>query len=617
MDKRYSRNTDVKYHRNHKKHCRDDKSSRNRRSKKDSIELEARTPPLPFEYKSSLADLLKERESIREQLSKIERSSTKSEKVSNVQMNIDKDKYDKYRKRHYEHRSQSDKRFDTKKCDNAKPLYSSHDNVTVTSDEDEENIIEERRKQRKLLLEKLNNNKPLTESESNLSMVSKEESLLWDAGPDIHKSVHNKECSSVPEKVTDMFSENDDFQCENPTGAVQEKKNDNGPIDDWNDAEGYYQVRIGELMNSNRFLIKSIVGQGVFANVVRAEDKQQGNQEVAIKISRCNDLMFKTGIREIELLKKINEADPHNKYHCIRFLDSFVNKGHLCLVLEPLSMDLRMVLKKFGKKCGINISALVTYSKQLLLALKLLKKLKILHADIKPDNILVNEKRNVIKLCDFGSASKADDNDLTPYLVSRFYRAPEIILGVPYDFGIDLWSTACTMYELATGRIMFTGNSNNSMLKCFMELKGKIPNKLIRKGKFKDQHFSQHLNFLYHKKDEITGREKVTEICKVNPTRDLQVELKKAYHGIAAVDEKKIVQLKDLLDKMTVVDSQQRLKTEDCLKHPFFESLRTDDSRTAQCLVDTAAGVVLPNQVCSNSFSPEPLHADELYHVEE
>lgn len=127
-------------------------------------------------------------------------------------------------------------------------------------------------------------------------------------------------------------------------------------------------------------------------------------------------------------------------------------------------------------------------------------------SDIKPDNILVNESKLILKLCDFGAASHVSDNEITPYLVSRFYRSPEIILGVPYDHGIDMWSTACTIYELSTGKIMFSGKSNNEMLKYFMDLKGKIPNKIIKKGHFKEQHFDSNCNFLYHELDKITER---------------------------------------------------------------------------------------------------------------
>ena len=89
-------------------------------------------------------------------------------------------------------------------------------------------------------------------------------------------------------------------------------------------------------------------------------------------------------------------------------------------------MNLREVLKKYGKDVGLSVKAVRSYTQQLMLALRHLKKCHILHADIKPDNILVNESKLFLKLCDFGSASYASDCEITPYLVSRFYRAPEI-----------------------------------------------------------------------------------------------------------------------------------------------------------------------------------------------
>lgn len=69
-----------------------------------------------------------------------------------------------------------------------------------------------------------------------------------------------------------------------------------------------------------------------------------------------------------------------------------------------------------------------------------------------------------------------------------------------------MWSVGCTIYELYTGKIMFSGKTNNQMLKFFMDLKGKMPNKLIRKGAFKDQHFDANCNFLYHEVDKVTER---------------------------------------------------------------------------------------------------------------
>lgn len=76
--------------------------------------------------------------------------------------------------------------------------------------------------------------------------------------------------------------------------------------------------------------------------------------------------------------------------------------------------------------CGISLSAVKIYAKQLFIALKHLKRCEVIHADIKPDNIVVNKARTTVKICDLGSASDKRENEITPYLVSRFYRAPEI-----------------------------------------------------------------------------------------------------------------------------------------------------------------------------------------------
>ncbi len=75
-----------------------------------------------------------------------------------------------------------------------------------------------------------------------------------------------------------------------------------------------------------------------------------------------------------------------------------------------------------------------------------------------------------------------------------------------YDHAIDLWSTAVTVFELYTGKIMFPGKSNNEMLKLMMDLKGKIPNRIIRRGMFRDQHFDGSYNFQYHEVDKVTQR---------------------------------------------------------------------------------------------------------------
>ncbi|KAG7154667.1 Serine/threonine-protein kinase PRP4-like 1 [Homarus americanus] len=380
------------------------------------------------------------------------------------------------------------------------------------------------------------------------------------------------EDDGIPEKEKrnkDMFSDmfGDNFAVDKLDIHSGAAENPN-LTDNWDDAEGYYRVRIGEVLDS-RYTVFGYTGQGVFSNVVRGRDAARAGQDVAIKIIRNNEVMHKTGKKELNILKTLNDADPDDKYHCLRLFRHFFHKNHLCMVFEPLSMSLREVLKKYGKDVGLHVKAVRSYTHQLFCALKLLRKCNILHADVKPDNILVNEKKLVLKLCDFGSASKVTENEITPYLVARFYRAPEIILGMTYDFGIDLWSAACTIYELYTGKIMFPGKTNNQMLKLFMDLKGKMPNKVIRKGAFKDQHFDAACNFLYRDVDRVTEREKVVVMPTINPTRNLQHEL--LGEGNLPEDHaRKVAQLKDLMERCLMLDPVKRATIDNCLMHQFI-----------------------------------------------
>lgn len=150
-----------------------------------------------------------------------------------------------------------------------------------------------------------------------------------------------------------------------------------------------------------------------------------------------------------------------------------------------------------------------------------------------------------------------------------FYRAPEIILGLKYDFAIDLWSLGTTIFELFTGKIMFPGHSNNEMLKYFMEIKGKIPNKLIRKGTFRAQHFDDSCNFLSHETDKITQKDKITVMPNINKSRSLSHEIRGG-ERLSPEINMKVTHLVDFLEKIHVVDPQKRPSISECLSHPFI-----------------------------------------------
>ena len=481
-------------------------------------------------------------------------------------------------------------------------------------DSDEEAaLIEKRRKDRQKLLEKLSKNDTKKSHNSKFEKISASTEIQDDREDENDDLFATGGAQAEPQKPSyqepqewktlkpaakkdpfDMFADDDEVSntiIKTDEQAIMATNDNPNLTDNWDDAEGYYRVQIGELLDS-RYSVFGYTGQGVFSSVVRARDNNKGNHELCIKIIRNNEIMHKTGLKELDILRRLNNADPDDKYHCLILYRHFFHKKHLCLAFESLSMNLREVLKKYGKNVGIHIVAVRSYAQQLLFALKLMKKCNIVHADIKPDNILVNESKSLLKLCDFGSASLVSENEITPYLVSRFYRyvfhqflyislfliynyfrAPEIIMGLKYDFNLDLWSVGTTIYELTTGKIMFPGHSNNQMLKLFMELKGKIPNKLIRKGQFRAQHFDDQCNFLSHETDKVTQKDKVTVMPVVTKTRSLSQELRGG-ERLSPENHARVTNLIDLLDKVHMIDPHKRPTISDCLSHPFITELK-------------------------------------------
>lgn len=164
-------------------------------------------------------------------------------------------------------------------------------------------------------------------------------------------------------------------------------------------------------------------------------------------------------------------------------------------------------------------------------------------------------------------------------LVSRFYRAPEIILGLPYDTALDIWSIGCTLYELYTGKILFPGRTNNHMLLLMMELKGRFNNKLIKKAHFGDVHFDEQGAFLSGEQDKVTGGDVIRKVHISKPTRDLRARLMPNASSLASKtqaareEETKIITaFVDLLDKCLTLDPARRITPKDALLHPFFRS---------------------------------------------
>lgn len=145
-------------------------------------------------------------------------------------------------------------------------------------------------------------------------------------------------------------------------------------------------------------------------------------------------------------------------------------------MFELLSYNLYDLLRNTNFR-GVSLNLTRKFGQQLASTLVFLAQpdLNIIHCDLKPENVLLcNPKRSTIKIIDFGSSCQFE-NRIYQYIQSRFYRSPEVLLGVSYDRQIDMWSLGCILVELHTGEPLFPGHSEYDQMMRIVEVMGMPP----------------------------------------------------------------------------------------------------------------------------------------------
>lgn len=186
---------------------------------------------------------------------------------------------------------------------------------------------------------------------------------------------------------------------------------------------------------------------------------------------------------------------------------------------------------------------------QILRAILYMHSANVLHRDIKPSNVLINEDCT-IKICDFGLSRNLTGNtcDLTEYVVTRFYRAPEVMLcSHQYTKAIDIWSAGCTFGELVSKKYLFPGENYLNQIKVIIELLGSIDDNDL--GFIQNDHAKT-----YVKSFTNIPKKNLSEVLKYNDKLGI-----------------------DLLNKIIVFNPEKRLKVEECIEHPYIKSIKEED----------------------------------------
>ena len=316
----------------------------------------------------------------------------------------------------------------------------------------------------------------------------------------------------------------------------------------FDDKEGNYIIKKGELI-LKRYEIIKVLGKGSFGICCKCYDKET-NEYVCIKILKNLYNSTELGQQEINILNSLNTDIIKKSGYFVIMKNNFTFRGHICLVFELLSINLYEEIQN-SNYVGFDLSTILKFSIQLLFGLLILKNKKIIHCDLKPENILFIKKgKTGIKIIDFGSSCHANRTQYI-YIQSRYYRAPEIILGLDYGCEIDMWSLGCILCELYCGIPIFPGENEYDMLYYIMEYIGIPPKELIDNSPKKLEFFNE----------DGSPLEKMNSMGKIRRPN------KKSIEAFLINADKDFI---DLIQNILKWKKDERFKPEDALKHNFI-----------------------------------------------
>ncbi|XP_057217403.1 homeodomain-interacting protein kinase 1 isoform X5 [Triplophysa rosa] len=346
--------------------------------------------------------------------------------------------------------------------------------------------------------------------------------------------------------------------------------------------EGDYQLVQHEILCSvsNSYEVLEFLGRGTFGQVAKCW-KRGTNEIVAIKILKNHPSYARQGQIEVSILNRLS-AENADEFNFVRSYECFQHKGHTCLVFEMLEQNLYDFLKH-SKFSPLPLRHIRPILQQVATALMKLKSLGLIHADLKPENImLVDPIRQPyrVKVIDFGSASHVSKAVCSTYLQSRYYRAPEIILGLPFGEAIDMWSLGCVIAELFLGWPLYPGASEYDQIRYISQTQGLPPEYLLSAGTKTSRFFNRGPDSSYplwrlktpsEHEAEMGVKSKEARKYIFNCLDDMmQVNLPSHLEGTDMLAEKADRrELIDMLKRMLRLDADKRITPTKTLGHPF------------------------------------------------
>lgn len=342
--------------------------------------------------------------------------------------------------------------------------------------------------------------------------------------------------------------------------------------DGYDDEYYDYIVKSGEKF-LDRYEIDSLIGKGSFGQVVKAFDAEE-QEYVAIKIIKNKRPFLQQAQIEVRLLELMNQHENELSAYIVKLKGHFMHRNHLCLVFELLSYNLYDLLRNTNFR-GVSLNLTRKFAQQLCTALMFLisNELSIIHCDLKPENILLcNPKRSAIKIVDFGSSCQLGQR-LYQYIQSRFYRSPEVLLGLSYDMAIDMWSLGCILVEMHTGEPLFNGHNEFDQMNKIVEVLGMPPAHMLEQGSKARRYFDRYPDGSWQikrlkegKKYKAPGTRRLRDILGSDVGGPQSRRLNEPGHSLGDY-----LKFEDIIVRMLHYEPKARLVPNDALQHAFFK----------------------------------------------
>uniref|UniRef100_A0A3B5B544 Homeodomain-interacting protein kinase 1-like n=1 Tax=Stegastes partitus TaxID=144197 RepID=A0A3B5B544_9TELE len=241
----------------------------------------------------------------------------------------------------------------------------------------------------------------------------------------------------------------------------------------------------------NCHVVEKILGEGSFGVVAKCRNTEN-KKTVAIKVNKNEEGVLEMAIDEIAILKQLRRLDPDTCSSIVQWDGFFIDKERICITFELLDLSLHHYLHQHkGGRLAIDDMRPVLY--QMATALSHLQSINIIHADVKPVNIMVVNRHQTplqVKLIDFGVARIGSTVQQGDWMGTLSYSAPEMLLGVPYNECVDMWALGLVMAEVAVGCPLYPGDTDYDVFTSIVQTQGQPPDDVLDCGCYTDTLFN-------------------------------------------------------------------------------------------------------------------------------